>query len=353
MSQFWSDIVHQLDPYVPGEQPEDHQYVKLNTNENPYPPSPAVVEAIQSYPIESLRRYPDPESSELRQALAGYFDLEPDQVFIGNGSDEVLAHSFQTFFQGRDPILFPDISYSFYPVYCSLYQIDYQLIALDAGLRIDLADYQRANGGVIFPNPNAPTGIALSLDAIRGLLENTASVVMVDEAYVDFGAASAISLIADYPNLLVIQTFSKSRSLAGLRLGYALGQTALIEGLNRVKNSFNSYPVDRLASAVGIACLKDEAWFQRCRERIMSTRDWLETALTELAFKVYPSSSNFLFVQHASSSASALYAELKQAGILVRYFKSPRIDNCLRISIGSDEECHQLVDSLKLILNTA
>lgn len=351
MSQFWSDIVHQLDPYVPGEQPQDHQYIKLNTNENPYPPSPEVEKAIQSYPIESLRRYPDPESSELRQALADYFELEPDQVFIGNGSDEVLAHSFQTFFQGRDPILFPDISYSFYPVYCSLYQIAYHPIALDSGFRIDPADYQRTNGGVIIPNPNAPTGIALGLDAIRALLEITASVVLVDEAYVDFGAESAVSLIAEYPNLLVIQTFSKSRSLAGLRLGYALGQAELIEGLNRVKNSFNSYPIDRLASAVAIACLKDEAYFQQCREQIISTRDWLEIALAELAFKVYPSSSNFLLVQHASRSASALFAELKRAGILVRYFKSPRIDNCLRISIGNDAECHQLVDSLKSMLS--
>lgn len=351
MSAFWSDIVHQLEPYVPGEQPQDHQYVKLNTNENPYPPSPEVEKAIQGYPIESLRRYPDPESSELRQALASYFDLEPDQVFNGNGSDEVLAHSFQTFFQGRDPILFPDISYSFYPVYCSLYQIDYQPIALDADFCIDLVDYQRANGGIIIPNPNAPTGIAPGLDAIRTLMEMTASVVIVDEAYVDFGAESAVSLIADYPNLLVIQTFSKSRSLAGLRLGFALGQAVLIEGLNRVKNSFNSYPIGRLASAAAIACLKDEAYFQQCRERIVSTRNWLKIALTELAFKVYPSSSNFLFVQHASFSASELYEKLKQTGILVRYFKSPRIVNCLRISIGSDEECQQLVDSLKRILD--
>ncbi len=353
MSQFWSDIVHQLDPYVPGEQPLDHRYIKLNTNENPYPPSPEVKSAIQNYPFESLRRYPDPESSALRRALASYFELEPDQVFIGNGSDEVLAHSFQTFFEGRGPILFPDISYSFYPVYCSLYQIDSQPIALDAELCIDLADYRTANGGIIIPNPNAPTGIALGLETIRNLLENTTSVVIIDEAYVDFGAESAVSLVADYPNLLVIQTFSKSRSLAGLRLGYALGQAALIEGLNRVKNSFNSYPIDRLASTAAIACLKDEAYFHQCREQIMLTRDWLKIALTKLGFKVYPSSANFLFVRHASSSAAELYSELKRAGILVRYFKSPRIDNCLRISIGSDKECHALVDSLKLILNNA
>ncbi len=352
MSQFWSDLVHQLDPYVPGEQPQDHRYIKLNTNENPYPPSPEVEKVIQSFPVESLQRYPDPESIELRQTLASYFDLDSNQIFVGNGSDEVLAHSFQTFFAGRDPILFPDISYSFYPVYCSLYQVDYRPVALDSEFCIDIANYQCTNGGIILPNPNAPTGIALSLDAIGELLEHTKSVVIVDEAYIDFGAESALSLIADYPNLLVIQTFSKSRSLAGLRLGYAAAQTELIEGLNRVKNSFNTYPVDRLASAIAIACLKDEAWFQQCRQRIISSRDWLEIALTELKFKVYPSSSNFLFVQHASSSASDLYSKLKQAGILVRYFKSSRIDNCLRISIGSDEECHRLVDSLKQILSS-
>ncbi len=351
MSQLWSDIVHQLDPYVPGEQPQGNQYIKLNTNENPYPPSPAVARAIQSYPVESLRCYPDPESSELRQALADYFGLEAGQVFIGNGSDEVLAHSFQAFFQGRGPILFPDISYSFYPVYCSLYQIDHRTVPLDSGFCLRVSDYYRANGGIILPNPNAPTGIAPGLDAIRNLLENTTSVVVIDEAYVDFGAESAVSLIADYPHLLVIQTFSKSRSLAGLRLGYALGQAPLIEGLNRVKNSFNSYPIGRLASAVAIACLKDEAYFQQCRERIVTTRDWLGIALTELAFKVYPSNGNFLFVQHSSRLASELYMELKQTGILVRHFNSPRIDNCLRISIGSDEECRQLVDTLKNIFN--
>ncbi len=350
MSQFWSDLVQQLDPYVPGEQPQDHQYIKLNTNENPYPPSPEVAKAIQGFPLESLRRYPDPESSDLRKALADYFRLEPNQIFIGNGSDEVLAHSYQAFFSGRDPVLFPDISYSFYPAYCSLYQIKYRSIALDKKLCVDVRDYRGANGGIIIPNPNAPTGIALSLDAIRELLENTTSVVIVDEAYVDFGAESALRLIADFPNLLVIQTFSKSRSLAGMRLGYALGQPELIEGLNRVKNSFNSYPVDSLASAVAVASLKDEAWFQQCRDRIISTRGWLEIALTELAFKVYPSASNFLFVQHASFPAHDLYHKLKKAGILVRYFDAPRIDNCLRITIGSKDECGRLIEALKQIL---
>ena len=350
MSKLWADIVHQLNPYVPGEQPQDQQYIKLNTNENPYPPSASVTKAIKGYAVNDLRRYPDPESRELKRALASYTGLEADQVFVGNGSDEVLAHSFKAFFQGREAILFPDIGYSFYPVYCSLFRIDYRAIPLDSNFRIDATTYRQSNGGIIIANPNAPTGISLAPTAIRELLDCTDSVVIIDEAYVDFGAESSRALICDHPNLLVVQTFSKSRSLAGLRLGYALGNAELIEGLNRVKNSFNSYPVDQLASAAAIASLNDDKYFQQCNKRIINSRTWLTEALVGLGFEVLPSSSNFLFAQHASIPAPLLYGELKKSGILVRYFESPRIDNFLRISIGTDDECTALIEALKKLL---
>jgi histidinol-phosphate aminotransferase len=350
MSKYWTDLVHQLDPYVPGEQPQDQQIIKLNTNENPYPPSADVAKAIRDYPHDSLRLYPDPESIQLRQTLATYHNIDIDQIFVGNGSDEVLAHSFQAFFKHHNPILFPDISYSFYPVYCALYQITYQQVALDDTFCVNRTDYQAPNGGIIIPNPNAPTGIAMSLDSIRELLNQNDSVVIIDEAYVDFGAESAIELITDYPNLLVIRTFSKSRGLAGLRLGYALGQTALIDGLNRVKNSFNSYPIGSLDSAIAIASLSDEKYFQQCKNRIIDTRTWLENELLDLGFEVLPSSSNFLFAQHALRAASELYLELKDAGILVRHFKSGRVDNYLRISIGTEEDCAALISALKQLV---
>jgi histidinol-phosphate aminotransferase len=350
MSKYWTDLVHQLDPYVPGEQPQNQQIIKLNTNENPYPPSPDVTKAIQVYSYDNLRLYPDPESSALKQALATYHDLDTSQVFIGNGSDEVLAHSFQAFFKNQKPILFADISYSFYPVYCALYQVSYRTVALDEAFCIDPTAYRQANGGIIIPNPNAPTGIAMTLDTIRELLNHNDSLVIIDEAYVDFGADSAIELIADYPNLLVIRTFSKSRSLAGLRLGYALGQSELIEGLNRVKNSFNSYPIGRLTSVAAMASLNDENYFQQCKNRIIETRTRLQEEMLDLGFEILPSCSNFLFAQHSSHPASDLYLELKSAGILVRHFKSTRINNYLRISIGSEEECAALISALKQLV---
>ena len=351
MNRFWSPLVNELEPYTPGEQPRDQAYIKLNTNENPYPPSPAVAEVLRGFDTDSLRRYPDPRSTDLGEALGAYHGLKPDQVFIGNGSDEVLAHTFQAFFCQTDPLLFPDISYSFYPVYCRLYQIAYQTIALDDEFRIGVSDYAIANGGIIIPNPNAPTGIALELNALRELLaDNPESAVVIDEAYVDFGAESAVSLIDEFPNLLVVQTFSKSRSLAGLRLGFAFAQAPMIEALQRVKNSFNSYPVDSLASAVGLAALADEAYFRDCRDRVIASRSRLADALTGLGFEALPSSSNFLFVHHPTATAESLYQELKERGILVRYFNRARIDNHLRISIGTDDECDALVDALKQIV---
>jgi len=350
-SKFWSPIVNQLDPYVPGEQPQDQQYIKLNTNESPYPPAPAVATALAAFDCEALRRYPDPESLALRDALAAYHGLARDQVFVGNGSDEVLAHAFQALLQKPAPILYPDISYSFYPVYCALYRIEFETVPLDAGFRIDIDAYRPGNGGIIIANPNAPTGIALPLAAIRRLLANNReSVVIIDEAYVDFGAESAIGLIAEFDNLLVVQTFSKSRNLAGLRLGAAFAQAPLIEALQRIKNSFNSYPIDSLASACALASIADEEYFQRCRQRIIDSRERLANSLAALDFEVLPSQSNFLLASHAARSAQSLYLELKNAGILVRYFNKPRIENWLRITVGSDAECDRLLDSLRQIL---
>ena len=351
MNKYWSSVVHDLDPYVPGEQPQDQQYIKLNTNESPYPPSPAVAASLAAFDCEALRRYPDPESVKLTTALAEYHGLAPRQVFIGNGSDEVLAHTFQALLQQSAPVLFADISYSFYPVYCALYRIEFETIALDPEFRIEVDDYRRGNGGIVIANPNAPTGIALARDGIRNLLEhNRDSVVIVDEAYVDFGADSAIPLIDDFDNLLVVQTFSKSRSLAGLRLGAAFGQPGLIEALVRVKNSFNSYPIDSLASACAIASIEDEAYFQQCRQRIIDSRERLARDLAGLGFELLPSSSNFVFASHAERPAQSLYQDLKSAGILVRYFDKPRIDNWLRISVGTDADCDALTHALQEIL---
>ena len=351
MNRYWSKPLEALDPYTPGEQPQDQQYIKLNTNENPYPPAPGVADAIRNFEIERLRRYPDPKSSDLVDALATNQGLPSSQLFVGNGSDEVLAHAFQAFFRQDYPILFPDISYSFYPVYCKLYQIEYRQPALDPEFRINIRDYASANGGIIIPNPNAPTGIALTVAAIRELLaDNPESVVIIDEAYVDYGAQSACQLIAEFPNLLVVQTFSKSRGLAGLRLGFACGQEHLIEALQRVKNSFNSYPVNSLASAIALASIADEDYFQQCRERVIASRKRLNAELQLLGFEVFPSSSNFIFTRHPHSTAEKLYLDLKTAGILVRYFKKARIDNCLRITVGNDTECDSLIAALKNIL---
>ena len=351
MSRYWSDLVAGLEPYVPGEQPRDTSLIKLNTNESPYPPSPAVAELVRGFAADELRRYPDPESRDLVAALADYHGVGRDQVFVGNGSDEVLAHAFAALLQKPAPIRFPDISYSFYPVYCALYRIAFEAIALDADLRVDVDAFCEACGGVVLPNPNAPTGIALDLDALRRLLAaQRDAAVIVDEAYVDFGAESAIPLLAEFDNLLVVRTFSKSRSLAGLRLGYALGQAPLIEGLQRVKNSFNSYPVDRIACAAGVAAIGDDAWFQECRARIVASRERLAAELARLGFEVCPSAANFLFVRHASAAAGELRDALRAAGILVRHFDQPRIDNYLRISIGTDADCDALVAGLEKVL---
>lgn len=351
MSKYWSRLTQSLEPYVPGEQPREKRYIKLNTNENPYPPSPKVIAALQAAANASLRLYPDPTGNRLKEVIAGYYHLNPEQVFVGNGSDEVLAFSFQAFFNPGETILFPDITYSFYKVYASLFQLDYQLVPLTEDFSIPLEKFCQENGGIILPNPNAPTAKGIALTDIKGILEqNPAVVVIIDEAYIDFGGQSAVELTHQYPNLLVVQTLSKSRSLAGLRVGFALGQTELIAGLERVKNSFNSYTLDGLALAGACEAIKDEAYFEVTRARIMQTRERVSRELIELDFNVLPSQANFIFISHSQYSAPALFAQLREKGILVRYFQQPRIDNYLRVSIGSDEEMDSFLTVVKEII---
>lgn len=351
MSKYWSELTRGLVPYVPGEQPKVQGLIKLNTNENPYPPSPAVVEAINGFDKGRLRFYPDPNSDVLKQALADYHAVTKNQIFVGNGSDEVLALAFMAFFKQAKPILFPDISYSFYPVYCNLFAIEYQQPALNDKFEIALDDYVQDNGGIIFPNPNAPTGRVIGLEKLRSLLQsNSESVVIVDEAYIDFGGETAIALVDQFPNLLVVQTFSKSRSLAGSRVGFAVGSAELIEGLERVKNSFNSYPLDMLAVTAAVAALQDKQYFEQTRQKIIASRDWLDVELKQLGFEVLPSAANFVFVRHPDRDAAQFSKQLRDRKILVRYFASPRIDQHLRITIGTQQECEALVAALKEIL---
>jgi len=356
--QLISPIVEQLVPYVPGEQPKMANLVKLNTNENPYPPSPRVVTAIEQAARQGLQLYPDPDGTVLRQMIADNFGLEPHQVFLGNGSDEVLAHAFFAFFQQGFPLLMPDISYSFYKVYCGLYGIEARTVPLREGLQLDVTDYacaaDPAAAGVVIANPNAPTGIGLPLADIETLLQlHPNRVVLIDEAYVDFGGQSAMPLIERYPNLLVVHTLSKSRSLAGLRIGYACGQAPLIEALNRVKNSFNSYPLDRLALAGGVAAFEDKAYFEQTRQAVMSSREGLVLALEDLGFVVLPSQTNFVFARHPDHAGADLAAGLRAQGVLVRHFKQPRIDAYLRISVGTPAQCDQLVKALAQLVNTS
>jgi histidinol-phosphate aminotransferase len=355
MSRYWSAVVHGLTPYVPGEQPKLEQLIKLNTNEHPYGPSPRALEAIRAATNDSLRLYPDPNADALKGALARRYGLKSPQVFVGNGSDEVLAHAFMALLQHEQALWFPDITYSFYPVYCGLYGIKHQAIALDEDYAIRVEDYlPRAGasaGAIIFPNPNAPTGRLLALaDIERIVAGNPQAVVLVDEAYVDFGGESAATLVDRYPNLLVVHTFSKSRSLAGLRVGYALGHADLIEGLERVKNSFNSYPLDKLALAGALASVEDEAHFQQSCERVIRTREALVPQLQALGFVVLPSAANFIFARHPGRDAAQLAAALRERAIIVRHFKLPRIDQFLRITIGTDEQCARLVQAFGEIL---
>lgn len=352
MSRFWSDVVKGLKPYVPGEQPKLANLVKLNTNENPYGPSPRALEAIRAATGEALKLYPDPNAEQLKLAIAKYHAVDSSNVFVGNGSDEVLAHVFLGLLKQAQPILFPDISYSFYPVYCGLYQMDFETIPLADDFSIQIGAYARPNGGIIFPNPNAPTGCLVPLAEIERLLQsNRDSVVVIDEAYVDFGGESAIPLTVSYPNLLVVQTLSKSRSLAGLRVGFAVGHADLIEALERVKNSFNSYPLDRLAIAGAVAAFEDRAYFEQTCQAVVATREKLSGELKAFGFEVLPSKANFIFVRHPRRDAQELALALRQRSIIVRHFRLPRIEQFLRITVGTDEQCAALVAALKEILS--
>ncbi|MDI3490179.1 MAG: histidinol-phosphate aminotransferase [Thauera sp.] len=355
MSRFWSAVVHGLTPYVPGEQPKLDNLVKLNTNEHPYGPSPKALEAIRAATGDSLRLYPDPNADALKAALAQRHGLQPQQIFVGNGSDEVLAHAFMALLKQDRPLRFPDISYSFYPVYCGLYDIPHRTIPLAEDFSIRVEDYLPQDGeqpgAIIFPNPNAPTGRLLPLEAVERIVAgNPDAVVLVDEAYVDFGGESAIGLIDKCPNLLVVHTFSKSRSLAGLRVGFAAGHADLIEALERVKNSFNSYPLDRLAIAGAVASVEDEAFFQASCRKVIATREKLIADMRALGFEVLPSAANFIFARHPQRDGAELTAELRKRAIIVRHFKAARIDQFMRITIGTDEQCGILVEALTDIL---
>lgn len=351
MSKFWSPIVATLKPYVAGEQPRIQNLTKLNTNENPYGPSPKAVAAMQAAVADSLKLYPDPSALALRQSIARFYGVEADEIFVGNGSDEVLAHAFVALLNHEQPLLYPDITYSFYPTYCRLFGIEAVEIPLKDDFTIDLADYARPAGAIILPNPNAPTGIGLPLAAIEKLVaEHPDQPVVVDEAYIDFGGESAIPLTKKYGNLLVVHTLSKSRSLAGLRVGYAIGQRPLIDALERVKDSFNSYPLDRVAQAGAAAAVDDRAWFDETRTKVIETRERVTGALRQRGFEVLPSQANFVFARHPSHSGETLAKGLRDRAVLVRHFAKPRISDFLRITIGTPEECDRLIAAVEEIV---
>ena len=349
--RFWSQRIQNIEPYVPGEQPKDRKYIKLNTNENPYPPSPRVEEALRNVSVDSLRLYPDPDCSGLVNALAKMQGVLPEQVFVSNGSDEVLAFCYLAFMDENNPAIFPDITYSFYPVYGRFFQNHCRIVPVNEDFTVPLEEFMQNNGTVVLSNPNAPTGIGLPISDIRRLLEaNPDHVVIVDEAYVDFGGESSVGLIQEYENLLVVQTFSKSRSLAGMRIGLAYGNENLIRALNAVKNSINSYTLDRMALAAAQASVEDKAYTDDTCKKIAQTREKTTGKLNELGFAVLPSRTNFVFATHKRVYAEVIFKKLRERGILVRYFKKPRIDNFLRITIGTDEEMDALVDALREIL---
>lgn len=339
----WEKNIRKVEPYVPGEQPQDERLIKLNTNENPYPPAPGVEKLLKEMNTDSFRKYPDPSCRILVKALAERYGLEDDEVFTGVGSDDVLATAFLTFFNSEKPVLFPDISYSFYKVWAGLFGIPYETPALDGDFRIHKEDYKRENGGIIFPNPNAPTGIFMELDQVEDIVKsNQDSVVIIDEAYIDFGGKSALPLTRKYENLLVVQTFSKSRSMAGMRIGFAMGNRKLIKAMNDVKYSYNSYTMNMPSLLLGAEALKDDEYFQRVTSKIVETREWAKGRFAELGFTFPDSMTNFLFVSHKSCPAEELFEEMKKAHIYVRYFKQDRLSNHLRVTIGTKEEMEEL-----------
>ncbi len=349
--KLWKNNIRKVIPYVPGEQPKEKNLIKLNTNENPYPPAPEVKKVMEQMDTSDLKKYPDPNASELVNEIASYHGLNPNQVFVGVGSDDVLAMSFMTFFNSEKPILFPDITYSFYTVWADLFRISYVQVPVDETFQIDINDYIQENGGIIFPNPNAPTGIELPLAKIKELLAaNQDVIVIVDEAYIDFGGESAIKLLDEYENLVVVQTFSKSRSMAGIRIGYALAAPCLIEALNAVKHSYNSYTMNLPSIQAGVASIKNEVYFRKMLDCVMKTRVESKMKLERLGFHCLDSSANFLFVTHNLLPAEEIFLYLKSKHIFVRYFKKNRIDNYLRITIGTEKEMECLIDSLETLI---
>ena len=347
----WRDNLRRVEPYVPGEQPNEKDMVKLNTNENPYPPSPKVLQAMNDFDIDTLRLYPDPNSQLLVDAIAKRYDVDSDQVFVGVGSDDVLAIAFMTFFNGKKPVLFPDITYSFYNVWAELFNIPYERPALDENFNIVAEDYYKENGGVIIANPNAPTGIEQNEAFLRDVIEhNQDVVVIIDEAYVDFCDYSALDLIKEYDNVLVVQTYSKSRSMAGMRIGYAMGSTELIKAMNDVRYSDNSYPMTRLSVALGVAALEDEEYFQETKQKIVDTREWTKKELKRLGFTFGDSKTNFIFAKHETVHANEIFTKLREKHIYVRHFNDERIDNYLRISIGTQEEMEYFISEVEKLV---
>lgn len=350
----WRDNLRTIEPYVPGEQPNLPDMIKLNTNENPYPPSPKVVEVLKSFDCDSLRLYPDPNSQLLADALAKRYGLASDQVFLGVGSDDVLAIAFMTFFNSKKPILFPDITYSFYDVWAELFQIPYERPALDEHFDLIREDYYKENGGVVIANPNAPTGVLQNIDFLRDVIEhNRDVVVIIDEAYADFSESSALELTKEYDNVLIVQTYSKSRALAGMRIGYAMGNPELIKAMNDVRYSYNSYPMTRLSVALGVAALEDETYFQDTVAKVIETREWTKEQLKRLGFSFRDSRTNFIFAAHESVPAVQIFDALREKHIFVRHFSQKRIDNYLRISIGTREEMERFIEETEKIVTNA
>ena len=347
----WEKNIRKVVPYTPGEQPKKSQIIKLNTNENPYPPAPGVKEALAHFHTDDLRLYPDPVVTNLVDGIAQFYQVDPSQVFVGVGSDDVLAMLFMTFFNSKKPILFPDITYSFYDVWAEMLRIPYTQIPLDDAFRLNPSDYKCENGGIVFPNPNAPTGELLPVSAIEEIIQaNPDVIVIVDEAYIDFGGQSARELVNEYDNLLVVQTFSKSRSMAGMRIGYAFGSPELIKALNDVKFSFNSYTMNMTSIKYGVASINDKAYFEECVDKIITTREKAKKSLSELGFTFPDSKANFIFAAHKSVPAKEIFEKLKEKKIFVRYFNQPGIDNYLRITVGTDEQMDKLMEALSEIV---
>lgn len=353
MSREWTKNLRNIEPYVPGEQSKDKDIVKINANENPYPPSPKAAEVLKSFDTNKLRFYPSANSTKLKEAIAKYYKVDVSNVFVGNGSDDVLAVAFQSFFNSEKPIVYPDLTYSFYPVWCSLFGIKYKNYPVGDDFRINPEDYKEKNGGVVIPNPNAPTSLGEGLDFVEKILDyNQDSVVIIDEAYVDFGGTSSIPLIDKYENLLVTGTFSKSRSLAGLRIGFAIGSKALIDVMEAVKNSYNSYTVDSLSIEMGATSIEDDEYFKSTCKKVIKTRERVTLELEKLGFDVLDSQTNFVFVTHNKHNMKSLFEYLKTQKVFIRYFSLPRIENYVRITIGTNEEMDIFLEKTKeFILN--